>query len=104
MIVARWTFDARFGHKNEVLELTREWWTRIAPQIGWSADQARFLTGSIGAPESCVVVEVALDDLGALHDAWKRLGDAEGQIDWARRLAPHIVDGTPGWEVLRIVA
>lgn len=86
MIVARWTFDARFGHKNEVLELTREWWTRIAPQIGWSADQARFLTGSIGAPESCVVV------------------DAEGQIDWARRLAPHIVDGTPGWEVLRIVA
>jgi len=103
MIIARWTIDARFGHKQAALELMSRWWRDIAPQIGWSADQARILTGSLGAPESTIQVEVALADLGALHRGWTGLGRASGQEAWAEALEPHIVSGTARWEVYRVV-
>lgn len=103
MMIARWRVQARFGRKQAVLDLMRRWWREIAPQIGWGSGQVRILTGALGTPESVIDVEVAIDDLAALNDAWARLADAEGQSQWAAELEPHIVSGTPAWSVRRIV-
>ncbi|AHD03671.1 hypothetical protein [Leisingera methylohalidivorans] len=104
MIVARWSLDVRFGHKDAALALMRKWWDEIAPQIDWTPDQARIVVGSVGAAESAVVVEITLNDLGALHTAWTRLAEATGQAEWASDLEPHIVSGSPRWEVFRVIA
>lgn len=101
MIVARWSLDIRFGHKDAALTLLHKWWEEIAPQVGWSRNQARILTGSVGAAESTVQVEITLDNLGALNAAWSRLAQASGQGDWADELEPHIVSGTLRWEIFR---
>ena len=49
----------------------------FAPQAGWSADKARILTGSVGAQEA--EIEVEISDLAELNEAWSRLPQANGQ-------------------------
>ena len=103
MMIARWQIHARFGHRQAALELMKRWWSEIAPQIGWSADQVRILTGSVGAREAEIEVEVELSDLGELSEAWKRLAQTSGQEKWAENLEPHVVSGTSRWTVYRVV-
>lgn len=101
MMIARWTVDARFGCKQAALGLMQRWWEGIAPQIGWSKSQVRILSGSLGAPESTIQVEVEIADLAALNDAWTRLAKVPEQEAWAAELQPLIVSGTPSWSVYR---
>lgn len=103
MMIARWQIQARFGHKQAAIDLMREWWRDIAPQIGWSPDQVRILSGAVGAKEAAIEVEVEVADLAALHRAWAKLARARGQEAWAQALEPHIVSGTPRWTVHRVV-
>jgi hypothetical protein len=60
MMIARWHIDARFGSKPEVIESMQGWARDIAPQIGWTADKVRVATGSIGALESTIEVDVTI--------------------------------------------
>jgi len=46
--------DARFGHKQAVIEALTKWNEEIGTQIGWTTDKLRVTTGSIGAFESTV--------------------------------------------------
>lgn len=103
MMIARWNIDARFGHKQAAIDLMHRWWREIAPQIGWTSDRARIVTGSVGAPESTIEVEVEIADLAELNDAWSRLAEASGQTAWADALEPHIIPGTARWTVYRRV-
>jgi hypothetical protein len=103
MMIARWQIEVRFGHKQAALELMRQWWREIAPQVGWHREQARVLSGSLGARESTVEIEITIADLTALESAWTRLADAKGQAEWSAALEPHVVSGTPRWLVYRVV-
>jgi len=103
MIQARWQIDARFGHKQTVINLLKKWNQEIGSQIGWTADQVRVVTGSIGALESTVVLEVELDDLGSLSASWEKLGSIEAHKQWSQDIEPHIVSGTSHWQIFRIV-
>lgn len=102
MMIARWQIEVRFGHKQAALELMRQWWREIAPQVGWGKDQARILSGSLGARESTIEVEIAIADLAELDTAWAKLAEAKGQADWSAALEPHVVSGTPRWLVYRV--
>jgi len=103
MMIARWTIDARFGRKQAALALMRQWWSDIAPRIGWSRDRARLLTGSLGAAESTIQVEVEIADLAQLDDAWAKLASVPEQETWAAALEPLVVSGTATWSVYRLV-
>ncbi|WP_410499105.1 hypothetical protein [Chitinibacter sp. S2-10] len=104
MMVARWSIDARFGHKAEALALMQQWMNEIGSQIGWSADKVRLLNGSIGANESLIVSEIQIADLAELNSAWDKLGKIDAHQAWGKALEPHIVSGTPRWEVFRVIA
>ena len=58
MILARWSIDARFGYKQAVIDSMKEWQRNIGPQVGWTADRVRLLTGSVGAHESLEIVRI----------------------------------------------
>jgi hypothetical protein len=103
MIVARWHVDARFGHKNEVIESLAWWADNIAPQIGWSREKMRMVTGSVGARESRIEHEVVLNDLAELNAAWDRLATIERHRQWSRDMEPNVVSGSMYWEVFRVL-
>ena len=44
-----------------------------------------------------------LQDLAELNAAWNKLGKIEAHKEWSKELEPHIVSGTPRWEILRVV-
>ena len=67
MIVARWHIDARFGHKQAVIDALKAWNRNFGEQIGWNANQLRLTTGSIGALESTVEMEITLADLAEVQ-------------------------------------
>jgi hypothetical protein len=103
MMIARWHIDARFGHKQTVVDSLKKWGADIGSQIGWTADKVRIVTGSIGALESTVEIEVQINDLAELNAAWAKLGAIKAHTQWSKDIEPHIVSGTPHWQVFRVV-
>lgn len=102
-MVARWHIDARFGHKQTVIDSLNNWFEQIGSQIGWTKEKYRIVTGSVGAKESVVISEVVISGLTELDDSWNKLGDIEAHKKWSKELEPYIVSGTQYWEILRIV-
>ncbi|MGE8364776.1 hypothetical protein [Cupriavidus sp.] len=101
MLIARWQIDARFGHKQEVIERLQAWAREIAPQAGLVT--GRLLTGSIGALEATVVHDWEVNDLGELDRAWGRLASIPAHAQWSKDLEPFVVSGTARWEIYRVL-
>ena len=101
MLIARWQIDARFGHKQAVIESIVKWSREIAPQVGLTKGQ--MLSGSIGALEATVEHNWEVADLAELERVWAKLAAIEAHKQWSKDLEPHVVSGTQRWEVLRIV-
>ncbi len=103
MMVARWSIDARFGYKAEVVDALQRWMREIGSQIGWKAENVRILTGSVGTREATVQAEILIRDLAELNAAWDRLATLDAHKQWSQDLEPFVVSGSPRWEVLRVV-
>ncbi|WP_395382421.1 hypothetical protein ACHMW4_17410 [Mesorhizobium sp. UC22_110] len=54
MFSARWQIDAKFGHKQTVLELMRKWEREIGSQVNIADLKFQIMTGSIGAREATI--------------------------------------------------
>ncbi|MEX6504176.1 hypothetical protein [Pseudomonas zhanjiangensis] len=103
MMIARWSIDAKFGYKQNVIDLMQRWIREIAPQVGLGADKMRLLTGSIGALEATVQTEHLISDLSELNQAWEKLATIEAHKQWSKELEPHVVSGTNRWEIYRVL-
>jgi hypothetical protein len=103
MMIARWQIEARFGHKQTVTELLKRWNKEVAVQVGWTAEKVRVLTGSVGALESTVQLEVEIEDLAELGKAWEKLETIKAHKQWSKDIEPSIVSGTPYWQVFRVL-
>lgn len=103
MMIARWTIEARFGHKPVVIEHMKRWLREIGSQVGWTEDKVRLLTGSVGAHESTIQSEIQIQDLAELNAAWDKLAHIEAHTHWSRDLEPYVVSGTPRWEIYRLI-
>ncbi|MGZ3239813.1 MAG: hypothetical protein ACXWJK_05430 [Burkholderiaceae bacterium] len=101
MLIAKWQIDARFGHKQKVIDKLKNWTKEIAPQVGLT--RGRLLTGSIGALEATVVHEWEVEDLAQLDRAWSKLATLPEHAQWSLDLEPLVVSGTARWEIFRIV-
>ena len=103
MMIARWHVDARFGHKQTLIDSLKKWRADIGSQIGWTADKTRIVTGSIGALESTVELEVEIDDLTELNAAWTKLENIEAHKKWGKDIETYLVSGSPHWQVFRVI-
>jgi hypothetical protein len=101
MLIARWQIDARFGHKQKVIDSLRAWTAEIAPQVGLR--RGRMLTGSIGALEATVVHEWEVESLSELEQAWDKLATIAAHKQWSQDLEPSVVSGTARWELFRLL-
>ena len=103
MMVARWSIDAKFGYKQDVIDLMQRWLREIGPQAGFSADKTRLVTGSIGALEATIQSEHQVGDLGELTKGWEKLATIAAHKQWSKDLEPLVVSGTSRWEIFRVV-
>lgn len=103
MMVARWSIDAKFGYKQNAIDLMQRWAREIAPQAGYSSDRMRLLTGSVGALEATIQSEILVKDLGELNTSWDKLGSIPAHKQWSKDLEPFVVSGTSRWEIFRVL-
>ena len=101
MIIARWYCQARFGHKQELLGKITEWWTTIGREIGQT--DYTITTGSIGAAESVVAVDVRVADMATLSTQWDKLAENADHREWGKAIEPLVVSGSTRWEIYRVV-
>src|SRR5262245_26895180 len=104
MFVAAWQFDMQFGAREETLRMLKESKESFAKISGWKAKRTRILHGSIGAPESRIVIEHDFASLADLESSWAALR-ANGELfhKMVSQMKTVIVHGTPRWEVYRVV-
>jgi hypothetical protein len=101
MLVARWQIDARFGHKQKVIDALAQWTREIAPQVGLL--KGRMLTGSVGALEAVVEHNWEVETLAELERAWDKLGTIGAHKQWSKDLEPYVVSGTSRWSIFRVL-
>ena len=103
MLVARWTIDAKFGYKQNVIVLMQRWLREIGSQAGFTADNTRLITGSIGAPESTIQSEHLVKDRTELHQAWEKLATIAAHKKWSTDMESHVVSGSNRLEIYRVL-
>ncbi|MDH3380566.1 MAG: hypothetical protein OEQ39_26935 [Gammaproteobacteria bacterium] len=101
MIVARWHVKSRFGMKNQVIEKIKQWWETIGKEIG-QTDHV-LMTGSVGAEEALVTIDVRVRDMAELQQQWDALAERSDHQQYAAELEPLIVSGSTRWEIFRVI-
>lgn len=103
MMIARWTCEAKFGHKSEALALHKEWDEQIGVQTDIDVSRMRVLTGSVGAKEAVIQSEMEIANLAELDAFFDKIASIEMHAEWGKKFADVVVSGSTYWEVFRIV-
>ena len=103
MMIARWHFEAKFGHKQEAIALSRQWDEEIGKQTDLDIEGARMVTGSLGAKEAAVQVDFQINNLGELQEFFDNIATIKMHEEWGKRMGEVIVSGSTFWEVFRVV-
>jgi len=103
MFVARWQIDAKFGHKQKVLELMRRWEEEIGRPAGTAAMGFELLTGSIGAREATIETNPRVETLAQLEGLFAAIGKNPAHAKWSKEVEPFVVSGSSVWQIFRVV-
>jgi len=103
MFIARWQIDARFGHKQTVIEMMKRWLRDIGRKAGTDLMNVQLLTGSIGPREATVEVHHTVDNLSQLEAFFAAIGQDEEYQQWGRDLEAFVVSGSSKWSIYRVV-
>ena len=103
MMIARWSITAKFGYKQDLLKLMNQWLDEIGPQVGYTRDNQRILTGSIGVAESVIQTETQVKDLAELNATWEKLANIPAHQQWGKEIEPYVVSGSNRWEIYRLL-
>ena len=101
MFVARWQIDARFGHKQTVIDLLRRWEREVGAKAGTDKMDFKILTGSIGTREATVEANHSVESLAQLEQFFGAIGNNDAHRQWGRDLEPYVVSGSAFWNIYR---
>jgi hypothetical protein len=101
MFVARWQIDARFGHKQTVIELLRKWEREIGSKAGTDEMDMKLLTGSIGVREATVEADHTVESIAQLERFFETIGKSDAHRQWGKDLEPYVVSGSALWTIYR---
>jgi len=103
MLIARWHIDARFGHKQTVIDLMQRWLREVGAKAGTDTMAPKLLTGSVGAREATVEANHTVESLAQLERFFEALGKIDAHKQWGKDLEPFVVSGSSRWEILRVI-
>jgi len=101
MFVARWQIDARFGHKQTVIDLLQKWEREVGSKAATGNMAFKILTGSIGAREATVEANHSVESMAQLEQFFAAIGNNDAHRQWGRDLEPYVVSGTAVWNIYR---
>jgi hypothetical protein len=102
MFIARWQIDARFGHKQTVIDLLRNWEREIGTTAGTDKMDFNILTGSVGAREATVEANHTIESMAQLDHFFADIGKSEAHRQWGKDLEPYVVSGSALWKIFRL--
>jgi hypothetical protein len=103
MLVARWQIDARFGHKQNVIDLLRQWERDIGSKAYTGKMEFKLLTGSVGVREATVEANHTVESLAQLEAFFEALGKIDAHKQWGKDLEPYVVSGSSLWNIYRVL-
>jgi hypothetical protein len=103
MFSARWQIDAKFGHKQTVLDMMRQWERDIGSKAGIEDLQFQIMTGSIGAREATIETHHQVESLARLEEFFAKIAKIDAHAKWGKDMEPHVVSGTSLWQIFRVV-
>ena len=103
MFVARWQIDARFGQKQNVIDLAQRWLREVGSKAGTDEMDVKVLTGSIGAREATVEINHTVESLAHLERFFETIGKNTAHKQWGKDLEPFVVSGSAVWTIYRVV-
>jgi hypothetical protein len=103
MLIARWQIDARFGQKQKVIDLMKEWLRDIGSKAGADKMNVQLLTGSIGASEATLEVNHTIENLAQLERFFETIDKNPAHAKWGKDLEPHVVSGSARWTIYRVL-
>jgi hypothetical protein len=103
MFVARWQIDARFGHKQDVIDLVHRWLRDVGSKAGTDKMDVKVLTGSVGAREATIEVDHSIESLAELEQFFVAIGKNEAHKKWGKELEAHVVSGSAIWTIYRVL-
>jgi hypothetical protein len=103
MFVARWQIDARFGQKQTVIDMMRQWERDIGRQAGTDKMDFKILTGSVGAREATIEINHTVESMAQLERFFEAIGKIDAHKQWGKDLEPHVVSGSALWTIYRVV-
>ena len=103
MMIARWQFTAKFGRKQEAIDLIEEWNQQIGAQTNIDVSKSRIVTGSVGVSEGLVENEMEINGLKDLDDFFTKIATIKMHSEWGPKMGEVIVSGSTRWEVFRVV-
>ncbi|MBX6426491.1 MAG: hypothetical protein IRZ09_11290 [Variibacter sp.] len=103
MFIARWCIDARFGHKQTVIDLLQKWEREIGREVGTAEMKMQILTGSIGAREATVETNHTVESLAQLEQFFASLAKMDAHKQWGKDMEPYVVSGSAYWSIYRVV-
>jgi hypothetical protein len=103
MFVARWQIDARFGHKQAVIDLMHKWLREIGNAAGADKMDVKLLTGSIGAGEATIEINHTVESLAKLEEFFAAIGKNPAHAKWGKELEPNVVSGSARWTIYRVL-
>ncbi len=103
MMIARWQFTAKFGRKQEAIDLIKEWNEQVGAQTNIDVSKERLITGSVGAGEGLVESEFEIENLHELDDFFAKIATVEMHSEWGKKMGEVIVSGSTRWEVFKTV-
>lgn len=103
MFSARWQIDAKFGHKQTVLDLMRKWEREIGAQVDIAELKFQIMTGSIGAREATIETHHQVESLARLEEFFAKIGKIDAHARWGKEMEPYVVSGSSLWQIFRVV-
>lgn len=104
MMIARWTVEARFGHKSQAIGLLQEWYEQIGSQTDIDLSTKRIVSGSVGVSEAVIETEFEIGGLGELQEFFNKIGSIKMHDEWGRKMGDVVVSGSAVWHVCRVIA
>lgn len=86
----------------DAVALLQEWVQDIGSRAGLGPGNVAIASGSVGAPESRLELEVTFASLAELEEFWAAI-PPDAHRAWAQRLQDVIVHGSPQWQIYRTV-
>ncbi len=103
MLTARWQIDARFGHKQTMIDLLRKWESEVGSKAGTGNFDFKMLTGSIGVREATVEADHTVENLAQLERFFEVIGKMDAHKQWGKDLEPYVVSGSSLWNIYRVI-